>query len=1187
MGLAMTTRARNPLFDDPAFEDAFSGGGHKRNAASLARTIVEFDDRDAVIGLDGKWGSGKSSVIRMAISQLKKIEKKKKFYFFTFDLWANQSEPFRRSFLEKFYEWAGLEKEFESQREFIAEQQRRIGGKIRETETTSRLELTALGAILALVVPLLPILYAWLSPFAAKPLVTPNCGIAAADIAAAAKDTVAAVDCSRIVPLQTFLSNWGMPIAFALSLVIYGIIFWHLRTLKNEHGGWLPALGKLAHLADRKGTEEKKKELIRDVDPTTYEFSKTFREMLSRLQSQKRRIVIVFDNIDRLERRRIATAWSDIQAVLQRFDSCNPERVLTAIVPYDNFAVERALYSDGTVMVSEQRPAQDTKDLYRKSFDAVVHVSQPVISNLNAFFSDKLQDALNGQIDSNEIEKLARIFDLHVLESGFSPTPRQVISFINDLSSLWVDWGDKIPVDAIAVYIANRSKLDAKPDANSIATIAHSSFGSRVSEPSQQLERYLAMLTFGVDDEKLAEEVMLADPIRRALVDSKPDELHSLSANEAFTSQLLRVIDQYGSDIAASNRDYNRAIGNILSLDKKDISNIDDVRRALASSFSSVDSVKLEDAGSYQNILCLPELVRPADIASIAISLSQWLIASAGKADERTETQGQAWIAAIGSLRDSVVRATSKARWDSIQPRISIPVGHNFVSGVARDCVSNGLSFRHFNCAAAVLGIEKRLAEFIGQNDPHIKPKLNALLPVLKNSSKNVLRSAIVDFIKSKNAKMLGIDESRRAIETLIQIMDVIGVSECRDAIQDLIADGGIFTFLHAVYGDQDDDNDWDEAFAYSIMLLVDNLEHSSPSVTNPSQHATHGNIQPYVNWFTALLDRGSYTENQVLALANAAVDLGLEYRFVALAGDKGCARELYRVVAANLLRRDPQVTLGGGAFVTRFERLMDDAKFSAETLLKYGVVVDDRTDWTKIEIDPLRLSSRLVQEVSNADKELQWPKLMGALDAALKNRSKDDWAGDFAQDGRALKLAAIRISRTRLALPVNSFKGPILEHLAAVIEGEVQPNQDLDSLIFGLPAGTRGTLAKDFLDGLDRIVVTASGLEKLLSTAPDFMSQLPFGKNADVALNKIVRVAAENLNDRMAAYLSKNAKSLKKLLIGAGDEARLEVIDGLVNSSLPEESTVDRDGLMKALGLTPPREKNSTDDNTDSADGN
>jgi len=97
---------RQILWDNPAEADAFSGGGHERTAKALARTIRDFDKSDRSIGLEGRWGSGKSSIVKMSTKELNAEKTGIKFHVFEFDLWANQTTHFRRAFLESLLKWA-------------------------------------------------------------------------------------------------------------------------------------------------------------------------------------------------------------------------------------------------------------------------------------------------------------------------------------------------------------------------------------------------------------------------------------------------------------------------------------------------------------------------------------------------------------------------------------------------------------------------------------------------------------------------------------------------------------------------------------------------------------------------------------------------------------------------------------------------------------------------------------------------------------------------------------------------------------------------------------------------------------------------------------------------------------------------------------------------------------------------
>ena len=83
------------LPDDPVSEDSF--GCHKRISDSIAEKI-ETDPRGKTVGLEGTWGSGKSSIIKMLEERWEEREDVK---VFTYDAWAHQGDPLRRAFLEE------------------------------------------------------------------------------------------------------------------------------------------------------------------------------------------------------------------------------------------------------------------------------------------------------------------------------------------------------------------------------------------------------------------------------------------------------------------------------------------------------------------------------------------------------------------------------------------------------------------------------------------------------------------------------------------------------------------------------------------------------------------------------------------------------------------------------------------------------------------------------------------------------------------------------------------------------------------------------------------------------------------------------------------------------------------------------------------------------------------------------
>ena len=92
------SKCRTGLISDlPADEDAF--GSHDRVADTIA-DLVRSEPGGRSIGLEGGWGSGKSTVVNLLRKKLE-AGSDSSLSFFVFDAWAHQGDPLRRTFLEK------------------------------------------------------------------------------------------------------------------------------------------------------------------------------------------------------------------------------------------------------------------------------------------------------------------------------------------------------------------------------------------------------------------------------------------------------------------------------------------------------------------------------------------------------------------------------------------------------------------------------------------------------------------------------------------------------------------------------------------------------------------------------------------------------------------------------------------------------------------------------------------------------------------------------------------------------------------------------------------------------------------------------------------------------------------------------------------------------------------------------
>src|SRR4030095_14227195 len=142
--------------DDPSGADAF--GAHDTVAEAIADLINGKDIQTGntpsgkAIGIEGSWGSGKTTVIELL---RRRMMKDKGCAFFVFDAWAHEGDPLRRTFLESLIDhFIGLgwfrESDWANDKKVI---QRQL--EMKSTRTIP--QFTVLGIVVLLSVALIPI----------------------------------------------------------------------------------------------------------------------------------------------------------------------------------------------------------------------------------------------------------------------------------------------------------------------------------------------------------------------------------------------------------------------------------------------------------------------------------------------------------------------------------------------------------------------------------------------------------------------------------------------------------------------------------------------------------------------------------------------------------------------------------------------------------------------------------------------------------------------------------------------------------------------------------------------------------------------------------------------------------------------------------------------------------------------
>ena len=307
------------LDDDPVDTDLF--GSHQLLAKRITDEI-ESSSQGMTIGLEGTWGSGKSSIVKMMEDIWKE---NKEVCVFTFDTWVHQGDPLRRAFLESLvrnlqdnssnawlnrrphncspdYDKCSICPDSKKEKcipdEICEELRHRKEHNTIQSEPT----LTRWGVVFAIATLAMPI------------------GMA---LYSSAKD----------------IGEWyylvggiiaSSPLIVILMCLIIGL-FKH-DGLKNIVGQFIGKTKEITRQTTHRGT-----------DPTSVEFQEYYWRLVQlALEKTERKLVIVLDNLDRVERHTALEIWATMRTFLHpgRQKDHKLAKGIWVLVPYDPDAID-------------------------------------------------------------------------------------------------------------------------------------------------------------------------------------------------------------------------------------------------------------------------------------------------------------------------------------------------------------------------------------------------------------------------------------------------------------------------------------------------------------------------------------------------------------------------------------------------------------------------------------------------------------------------------------------------------------------------------------------------------------------------------------------------------------------------------------------------------------------------------
>lgn len=492
--------------DEPSAIDEISGA-HQHIAKTIA-TLIKRSPGGKFIKLEGQWGAGKSTVVRLLVEEL--INKQDgggnndEFLIFQYDAWVHSGDHLRRAFLASFVRrltsggWLFKQGEpKEKQRlddglDYIA-RRFKITKKTTQHFFSERAKLVLAGLL--------------------------GFGLSVPFLLEIIKREMA-VRSSLVLGVE------------ALVIGLLGAIVIHL------------VADDLLGVLLKRAPDGEQTSVTETPDPTSVEFQDMFRDLMrAAMIEPNRKLLIVVDNLDRLEAEDMRATWSLLRSFLDNplFESEEWFSRVWILVPIADSG-KLAHASQSSLGHTASAIASSTME---KIFQVRFNVPPPMLHSWKSYMLNKLVFAFG--TSSEDFNDILRLYEIHGEDVR---TPRGIISFVNDLVILQMEWGARVPLAILAAYLVSRETLSKESFAASPPVL------QIVNGPNLQMT--FAMLHLHAASEDEASYLLLRPKLESLLDMGSASDVRELLKR---SPGVIHVLDRY---IREDIRTYGNAQARLL-----------------------------------------------------------------------------------------------------------------------------------------------------------------------------------------------------------------------------------------------------------------------------------------------------------------------------------------------------------------------------------------------------------------------------------------------------------------------------------------------------------------------------------------------------------------------------------------------------------------------------------------------
>ena len=481
------------LSDNCSAEDLLDDRTHQRIADKLYEIISANSKEGLTIGLEGEWGSGKSTVVKLLQEKLKENKSNKTFVFYI-DAWEHEGDHLRRVFLETLIEKIKRWKEWSCD---VVKRLNDISDRVTSKKVSKKIEhtsqITGFGKCVAFAALFVPLGASLLTVFA-----------------------------ERVTTKWTGYICWefwgSLVLTLAPVLVYFGQMVGNLfRDKKKKYA-----------LFETEANVDTTYETSREEERSSVEFERYFGEILQIVSTEIDSMIMVIDNLDRVNSEDALRIWSTLQAFVQNKNPIVTEGKQLCkwiVVPYAQEGLSKIWAEDEGSGPNTKLNANRPLSFMDKSFQLRMHVPKMVISGWKGFARKCIGEAAPS-LDGEDVEKMLNVLSWTRDNLTDAPSPRQIKIYINQVGVACSLHGNRVPLEAICFYVVKKylNGLSDKQLEDELRNKKISAASLPQYANCYELAAEVAAILYGVAEDK-AMQILLEPIITENLRNSMCEEL--------------------------------------------------------------------------------------------------------------------------------------------------------------------------------------------------------------------------------------------------------------------------------------------------------------------------------------------------------------------------------------------------------------------------------------------------------------------------------------------------------------------------------------------------------------------------------------------------------------------------------------------------------------------------------------